>query len=467
MITIIAAGLGTLDTLTIGGLRAIESAGRVVLQTGHVPLAAALAERGIAFDTLDSVYDAAADFDDFNTKAAEALAAAGSAVFCALGSIWSSAIAAALRELGCETQVLPGVSPAGAALDAAGVSAEAAQAFTASSFAGARFLPGVPVVVTEVDSAYKAADVALRLMEVYPHDLMVWVVRASGAQQAELRTLARLEGWDYASAIVAAPPAFIAQSGYGFYDLCQLLAMLRSDEGGCPWDREQTHASLKPYLLEEAYEVMDAVDREDPAALADELGDVLMQAVFHAQIGAEHGEFTIDDVTTAICTKMIRRHVHIFGKEHADTAKDVADTWERVKRKEKGMRSFAESLRDVPRAMSQLIRAAKIQKKAASIGFDWPDASGAMEKAAEELEELRQAVATGEGVEEEAGDLLFSAVNVLRLLKLSPDTALDGACNKFIARIERMEAAAAASGQRLESLSLEQLNRLWDAAKRG
>ena len=199
--------------------------------------------------------------------------------------------------------------------------------------------------------------------------------------------------------------------------------------------------------------------------LSDELGDVLMQVVFHAQIGAEFSEFDIDDVTTNICQKMIHRHTHIFGKDKLDTAEAVSGNWEAIKRQEKGLSSYTDALRDVPKGMSTLIRSGKIQKKAGLAGFDWDDWRGPFEKVLEEAEELRRDAEAGADPEGEAGDLLFAVVNLLRFLKVSPDAALNKTCEKFIRRFAFMEVAAQQQGKDLASLPLEEQDALWQQAK--
>ena len=210
---------------------------------------------------------------------------------------------------------------------------------------------------------------------------------------------------------------------------------------------------------------MAAVDQEDPMQLADELGDVLMQVAFHAQIGQECGEFDLTDITTCIAKKMIHRHTHIFGSDKLDTSGQVAANWEKIKRQEKGLATITDSLKDVPLGMELLLRAAKVQKKAAGVGFDWPDYRGALEKVQEELLELQQEIEKEGALEEEAGDLLFACVNLLRLLKVNGAIALESAIRKFISRFQYMEEEAEETGKNLASLSLEEQEMLWQQAK--
>lgn len=256
--------------------------------------------------------------------------------------------------------------------------------------------------------------------------------------------------------------SFLEKDTYTFADVVALMAFLRS-ETGCPWDRKQDHMTLRQNLIEEAYEGIDAILSDDPERIADEMGDILMQVVFHAQIGTEAGTFTIDDVTTGLCQKLIRRHTHLFGEDRAADESAALRTWEDNKKTEKGQRTQTEVLADVPHALPALMRAYKVQKKAAAVGFDWPDPSGAKEKIGEELAEIERA--HGAAREEEIGDLLFAAVNYVRLLGVEPEVALSHSTEKFIDRFSRMEALAMSREMDLASLSLKELDALWDDVK--
>lgn len=253
-------------------------------------------------------------------------------------------------------------------------------------------------------------------------------------------------------------------SHYTVEDLRRIMEALRAPDG-CPWDRAQTHQSIRENMLEEAYEAADAIDRGDVDNLREELGDVLLQVVFHAQMAREEGRFTFDDVVDGICRKLIFRHPHVFGAQTAGDPEGALSAWDAQKRREKGQRTTADAMDSVARAMPALMRAEKLQGKAAKAGFDWPDIAPALDKAEEELSELRRAVAEGTNVEEELGDLLFSAVNVSRFVKVDTEEALNRATDKFIGRFRKVEAQAAAQGKAMEDMGLEELDALWERAK--
>ncbi|NLM27099.1 MAG: nucleoside triphosphate pyrophosphohydrolase [Clostridiaceae bacterium] len=254
---------------------------------------------------------------------------------------------------------------------------------------------------------------------------------------------------------------------YSYEDLLEIMKILRSPQG-CPWDREQDHESLKRYLIEEAYEVIEAIDLKDPEKLCEELGDVLLQVVFHSRIAEENGQFTMKDVIHTVSEKMVHRHKHVFGKEHAETADDVIDLWENIKREEKGNKDRTSVLDGVPSVLPALMRSYKIQEKAAKVGFDWDNIDDAWKKVTEEAGELREAYTSGDMAksEEEIGDLLFAVVNVARFLKIEPEMALTGTIGKFIKRFEYIEKRSSEMGKELTSMTLAEMDELWDEAKR-
>ena len=249
-------------------------------------------------------------------------------------------------------------------------------------------------------------------------------------------------------------------------DFRKIIEALRSP-GGCPWDIEQTHESIRRNLLEEAYEVCEAIDQKSPEHLREELGDLLMQIIFHTRIEEENGNFDLDEVADSACKKLIYRHPHVFGNLNVSGSDEVIRNWDELKKTEKSQTTVVKTMTDVAESLPALWRAEKIQKKAKKVGFDWPDVSGAMDKLNEEVSELIEAQAENDKahIEEELGDLLFTAVNIARFSHVDPETALHKSCEKFIKRFEFLESEAIKSGKKLENMTLEEMEVLYDAAK--
>ena len=240
---------------------------------------------------------------------------------------------------------------------------------------------------------------------------------------------------------------FTRKPHYDYADLLEIIRLLRSEDG-CPWDKAQTHKSIRRGLLEEAYEAAEAIDNDDPVLLKEELGDVLMQVVFHADIESDAGRFTMDDVCDGVVKKLLFRHPHVFGDGHEDSPESVLVSWEQLKRREKGQNTVADSMDSVARSLPSLWRAEKLQKKAAAAGFEWPDVQGALDKLEEEVAELRRAVKVG------------------RFCGCDPEDAVNGTCEKFIHRFRAVEEGAAVRGREVSQLSLEEMTALWNEAKR-
>jgi len=245
-----------------------------------------------------------------------------------------------------------------------------------------------------------------------------------------------------------------------------IVAQLRAP-GGCPWDREQTHSSLRGALVEECYEVIEAIEKSDDANLREELGDLLLHVVMHAQMAEERGAFVLEDIAAEVCEKMIRRHPHVFGESKAENATEVLRQWEQIKKKEKGGDEAAGLLDSLTKGLPALLRAQNAQKKAARVGFDWPEMTPVFEKLAEEVAEFRQALTDGDtsAIEAELGDLLFTVVNLARKSGVDAETSLAGATERFIGRFRFIEQSLRAEGRKVEETPLEELDRLWERAK--
>src|ERR1051326_7023755 len=250
-----------------------------------------------------------------------------------------------------------------------------------------------------------------------------------------------------------------------FDELVQLMTRLRGPDG-CPWDRKQTFDSLKPFIVEESYEVVDAIDKNDRPDLAEELGDFLLQAVFVAEIAREEGAFDIGDVITAIYNKLVRRHPHVFGDVEAKDAEEVLVNWEKLKNEERKAENKS-VLAGVPQSLPALLKASRLTEKAARVGFDWRQTSDVFAKLSEEIAELHEAIDSGDEsrVHDELGDLLFTIANIARKLNVNAEEALQSTNRKFRRRFESMEASVRADGRNLDQLTLEEMDSLWDEAK--
>ena len=260
--------------------------------------------------------------------------------------------------------------------------------------------------------------------------------------------------------------SFEFKDKYSFDDLKKIITILRAP-GGCPWDREQTHESIKKNFIEETYETVEAINKNNPDMLREELGDVLLQIALHCEMESEKGNFDINDVVSDLVTKLVVRHPHVFGDVKAENGEEALASWDNAKAKTKNIKMQSESMIKVPRELPALMRAQKIQHKAAKVGFDWENSEGAFEKLYEEIEELKMAMAQGNKAEteNEFGDVLFSCVNISRFLKLDSEEALTSATDKFVKRFEIVEQLAQEEGTDMKSASLDELDRLWDRAK--
>ena len=477
-ITIVGLGPGNPDDLTLGALKALKR-GKTILRTqmhGVVPF---LQEEGIPFSTLDDLYESSDTFEEAYSAMVERIVdkarAAGEVVLGVpghpmVGERLVLELISSLDRDEFELSIIPGVGRDGAATTAIGEmpSPEGLKVLMAPELVIDNIDTDLATVVLDIDSPLTASDVKLHLLRAYPPEHGVYICKNDEDGRLHHRKIAlhemdRLEEYDYTTCLYIPPVKLRDLEEFDFRDLVRVMDMLRAPDG-CPWDREQTHESLRQYLLEETYEVLEAMDLKDTHKMVEELGDVLLQVVFHARIGSEHGEFDIRDITTGICRKMIERHPHIFGDVKAETSKQVLDNWEKIKKKEKGLRSHTQILKDIPPVLPALMRAYKVQKKAALVGFDWDKTEDAVNKVKEELLELEDAYRSGkqDKIDEELGDLLFSVVNVARFLKAEPELSLRATTEKFIRRFEYIEKMAP---RPLEEMSLEDMDKLWNEAK--
>jgi len=446
---------------------ALRDSTRVVLQTnldGNVSLP------GASFESLDALFENAADFNSLLGQAVDTLFQDGT-MLVTLGDIYQNEIAHALlhraHELNADVTILGNNTALNCACER-GLVLSACPIFTCSASSLSRIYDtDALVVINEIDAQVKASDLKLVLADCYGDEYTVLLVNTANgtSEPIPLHALDTQPDYGYYTTVVIPPQPLQSKTRYTFADLVRVMDRLRAP-GGCPWDREQTHESLKRFLVEESYEVLEAIDDGDTEALFDELGDVLLQVVFHAKVGQQRAEFDITDVTTAICTKMISRHTHIFGSATAETPDAVIKNWEQIKRAEKGQQSQTEVLRHIPKSMPALMRGGKVQSKAAHVGFDFREPAEAILKLREEIGEVESDLRNGQDMWEECGDLLFAAANVARLCGVEPEIALQKATDKFISRFAAVEEIAAAQKLDMHTCSLEKLDEIWALAKK-
>ncbi len=467
--------LSTPGSIGISAQTALLNTYDLFLQTDAHPSAEWIKAAGIPYTSMDDLYGGCYDFDELNDAIAARLMCGRDAVYAVPGrgpgQAQLEAIRTAADKAGVQLNLIPGTGYAEAACAAAGL-AYGCMTICAANDLPTRIDPFVPLCIEEIDTPMRAGEVKLALCEYYPDEYSVYFCRMNeygtySIDSIPLYELDRQSGY-FAATCCILPPAPSQESLVrgDAEGLIHILRRLRAP-GGCPWDAEQTHESIRSNLIEETYEVIDAIDRKDTDALCEELGDLLLQIGLHTVMEEETSTFTMRDVTTGIINKMIYRHPHVFGSVKADTPDQVLYNWENLKKKEKHHDSYTAIMEAIPKGFPALMRAAKVQKKAAHAGFDWDDANEALYKLPEEVSELTEAMAEGDAahVDEELGDVLFAAVNVIRLLKRDPEELLNASTNKFIARFSAMEKLILADSLSLSDMTLAQMDEYWDKAK--
>jgi tetrapyrrole methylase family protein / MazG family protein len=480
-ITIVGLGPGPADDLTRRAWDALSKARAVYLRTSRHPCVPDLPQ-GPEYHSFDALYDSAQDFAQvYETIASEVLKAAqeGDLVYAVPGDPWvgestTSRIIEEAQKAGIHTQVISGISFIEPMLALIGVdgmdSLQVLDGLAVAAMHHPPINPDAPALLGQVYSKKVASDVKLTLMNQYPDDFQVKLIHGAGTPDAVVEALPLYE-IDRSAHIQHLTSLYVPPLGgmSSFERFQEIIAHLRAPEG-CPWDRKQTHESLRPFLLEEAFEVLETIDAGDWDALAEELGDLLLQIVLHTQIATEAGEFYMADVLRHVNEKMIRRHPHVWGEVTADNPDQVVRNWEALKQQEKATRgengALRESLLDgLPKGLPALMQSQKYQQKAAKVGFDWTDFADVTAKIQEELDEIGAAENDDERFEE-VGDLLFMIVNWARHLGIDdPESALRAANAKFYRRFHHIEQAVAERGGKLQDYSLAELDALWDEAK--
>ena len=505
MITIVGLGPGAVGHLSLETMSIMQGCEQVILRTAVHPTVAELAKQGVKYTSCDDLYEAGASFEEvYQNVVTRVLTAAhkGDVVYAVPGSpLVAEKTVVLLREQAKAQNLELAIKPSMSFLDLAyvalgidpiaGLRIIDAQDFGAIADAGQ-----YPLMITQVYSQLVASDLKIALMENLPDEYELYFLRNMGLEDEECRPvklfeLDRQPKIDHLTSVYIPPmgedenmPCGIMAFGedeeeeavenmvdtasFDDVDIQPLVDVMRTlrEPGGCPWDREQTHASIRSNMIEEVYEYLEAVDAEDTEGMREELGDILMQIVFHARMAEEAGRFDLQDVIDEVVDKLIRRHPHVFGETKVTGSDEVLVNWEAIKKTEKTERKHV--LDGVTQGLPALLRAYKLQSKAAKVGFDWPDLKGVWDKVQEELAELQEALASGDraAAENELGDVLFALVNYARHQKIEPEVALNGTNNRFAKRFAHVESCVEASGKAWQDFSLDELDQFWDEAKR-
>lgn len=479
MITIVGLGAGSPSALSAQAWEVLRSGKPIWLRTAIHPTVLALQEAGIPFQSFDPLYEHAESFDALYGQIVEhllALARGGDVIYAVPGHplIGEESVRLLLERAKKQhigVRVVGSSSFLEPTLEALGLCiTDGVQVIDALS--ASRYPPdqSMHVLYYQVYDGFVASDLKLLLMRYYPESHEVHVVRTAGvpgAQEVEPVPLYQLDRVRVDHLTSVHIPPLPADDRRDFAGLVHIVARLRGP-GGCPWDREQTHETLRTYLLEETYEVLDAINTRDDAKLCEELGDVLLQVVLHAQLASEEGRFDIQDVVSQQCEKLVRRHPHVFGDVQVKDSAEVLRNWERIKAEENNLEPRQSVMDGVIASLPALAFAMEVSKRAVKVGFEWPDLQGVLDKFREEQEELAEAIAQGDRsrMEAEIGDLLFTLVNIARHLKVDAEQALHAMVRRFILRFQQMEQIAREQGKPLEHLTLEEWDALWEQAKR-
>lgn len=480
MIKVVGLGPGSKDAVTMGTFEVLKNSTNVYFRTEIHPNVEYLKSLGIKFESYDYKYESLESFDEVYEDIAKDLIEKhkkyGDIVYAVPGHpLVAEKSVSNLIELckkeNIEIDILPAISFIDALMESLKIDPiSGIKVIDAFDMENQILDKRLGTIITQVYNKFIASEVKLKLLKYYSDDMEIYFVRAAGVKELESIRKIHIYELDRQDDIDHLTSIYVPKNLEGtkdFHDLLNVMETLRGEDG-CPWDREQDHKSLKRYLIEECYEVLEAIDEEDEDKLIEELGDVLLQVVFHAQIGKEDGYFNINDVIKGICNKLIYRHPHVFGEAEVSNSKEVLVNWDDLKKKEKGLETYTEELKHIPKNLPALLRAEKVQKKASKVGFDWKDVKPALDKIIEELKEVKEVYnSKNKGkIIEEVGDLIFSCVNVARFLDIDPEDALNYTIDKFISRFEYIEKKAKEIGTKLTDMSLEDMDKLWEMSKK-
>ncbi len=478
-IFVVGLGPGNIDTLTLAAVERINSNTRHYLRTEKHPTIDYFKDKGISYKSFDYVYDMEEDFDMVYGKIVEELIKEadiyGDINYYVPGNpLVAEKTVEILLSKDVEIEIISGMSFIEPMIELVRRDPiDGLKIVDGTTFNKQVIDINSDMIVTQVYNQRILINLKLALSEVYGDGYNLWVIKSAGIEEYEevnnisIYELDRIQEVDHLTSVYIPKIEENERKVFDFNDLIGIMDLLRS-ENGCPWDIEQTHRSIRQSVIEEAYEVVNAIDNDDIDNLIEELGDLLLQVIFHCQIGYDEGEFNLIEVTSTLANKLIYRHPHIFLQKDVDNSDEVVYNWNKLKDSKRGYKNLTDKLKDLP-SLPALLKANKIQERAADVGFDWDDIQGPKDKVIEEYHEVMEALDEfglgDERVEEELGDLIFAAVNLSRFLKVNPEVALNRTNDKFINRIEKMELDAKEMGKNLEDMDLGQMDSLWNNAK--
>lgn len=473
MITVIGLGVSVGD-LTKRGEQAIINAQKVgapiLVRTAHTRSYQSVLDLGVEHVCLDDVYESSRSFSTLAKNLAKRVAQAGeNAVYLVDGSATEdNSVKALCKRLRGKVEIIDGVSKVTSLVRLAGFDSCSYTAVSAYELLERAQNGGLklPLLVYDLDDRALAGDCKLLLGDLFGEETQTRYVCGDKVVKTPLYALDRQKNYDYTSAVAIEEQPLLEKTRFTVEDLKEIIVRLRKPDG-CPWDRVQTNESIKMAAVEEAYELVDAIDQDDDDKILEEAGDILMQAVFHAVLKEETGAFNLNDVITGVCHKLISRHTHVFGKDSADNESGALSVWEKNKMVEKHQNTYADSVNDVPKCFPAAMRAQKVGKRASKAGMDFIDVKSAEVRLQEELKEFFEAYQSGnkEKTEKELGDVLFSAVNVGRKADCDCEKALKESVDRFSKRFEKAEALALADGKIVTDLSESEWDEYYKKAK--
>lgn len=478
-ISIIGLGAGDFEQLPMGVYKQLKSSDHLYLRTKEHPVIAELESEGLVYQSFDHIYEAHDQFDAVYEEICSFLlqeASKYNLVYAVPGHPLVAEKTVQLlieraEEAGIELEINGGQSFLDSMFQALKIDpVEGFQLLDGTSLNKDELSLKQHMIIGQVYDSFVASEVKLSLMDLLPFDYKVWIVTAAGSKEEELREVPLFEldhhmRLNNLTSVYVPPVSDEALLNKSFNKLREIIAVLRGPNG-CPWDKKQTHESLKKYLIEEAYELIEAIDEDDIDHIIEELGDVLLQVLLHAQIGEDEGFFSIEDIIQGLSEKMIRRHPHVFGEVEAENVDEVLQNWQSIKDEEKGEKP-ASLLDGIPASYPQLLKAEALQKKAAKVGFDWEEVSSIWDKVREEIKEFEiETENNNENMISEFGDILFAFVNIARYYQINPEEALNRTNKKFYHRFLYIEEKVRESGKDISSFSVDQLDAFWNEAKK-